>query len=112
MLHLDTFIFSILNELGFDIFTTIFISKDLESPPRLVLNQGSKYLEEVKKYRLVLYEIDPKIPRKVIYEGECIFCLTHGHMRKWTSNVTVYKLKGCRGSLMTSSLIFVLRVFS
>ena len=53
MLHLDTYIITILNELRLDILTTIVIYEDLESPPRLVLNQGSKDLEEVKKFRLV-----------------------------------------------------------
>ena len=42
------------DELRLDILTTIVISKDIESPPRLVLNQGLKDLEEVKKFILVL----------------------------------------------------------
>ena len=54
MLHLDTYIFSILDEIKLDILTTIFIYEDIESPPRLVLNQGSKALEEVENFRLVL----------------------------------------------------------
>ena len=54
MLHLDTCIFAILDELRLDILTTIFIYEDLESPPRLVLNQGSKDLEEVKNFKLVI----------------------------------------------------------
>ena len=49
MLHLNTCIFTILNELRLDILTTIVRSKDLEFPPRLVFNQGSKDFEEVKK---------------------------------------------------------------
>ena len=42
------------NELRLDILSTIFISKDLEFPPILVFNQGSKYFEEVNKFRLIL----------------------------------------------------------
>ena len=53
MLHLDTFIFTIIDEIILDILTTIIISKDPDFPPRLVLNQGSKDLEEVKNFRLV-----------------------------------------------------------
>ena len=40
VLHLDACIFTIINELRLDIFTIIIRSKDLEFPPRLVLNQG------------------------------------------------------------------------
>ena len=108
MLHLNTCIFTILNELRLNILTTIVRSKDLESPPRLVFNQGLKDFEEVKKFRLMLQEVNLAIPGKFIYEGQWIFGLTHGHMRKWTSNITVDQLKRCRGSLMTSSLKFVL----
>ena len=54
MLHLDTYIFAILDELRLEIITNIFMSEDLESHPILVLNQGSKDLEEVKNFRLVL----------------------------------------------------------
>ena len=54
MLHMNTYIFTILNELIFDILTTIFISKDLESPPRLVFNQDLKDFEEVKNFRFML----------------------------------------------------------
>ena len=54
MLHLDTYIFTIIDELRLEIITTLIISKDLESPPILVLNEGSKDLEEVKNFRLVL----------------------------------------------------------
>ena len=49
VLHLDTCIFTIFNELRVDIFTTITISKDLKFPPKLVLNQGFKILEVIKK---------------------------------------------------------------
>ena len=70
MLHLDTCIFAILDELILDILTTIIRSEYLKFLPRLVLNQGSKYLEEAKNSRLVLQEIDPTIPGKVIYEGK------------------------------------------
>ena len=51
--HLDTCIFTILNKIILDIITTIIRSEDLEFPPRLVLNQGSKDLEEIKNFRLV-----------------------------------------------------------
>ena len=54
MLNLDTYIFTILDEIRLDILTTIFRSKDLDFPPRLVLNQGSKDVEEVQNFRLVL----------------------------------------------------------
>ena len=111
-MHLDTCIFAILDELRIYILTTIVISEDLEFPPRLVFNQGSKDFEEVKNFRLMLQEVNPTIPGKFIYEVQCIFGLNHGHMREWTSNVTVDQLKRCRGSLMTSSLILVLQVFS
>ena len=53
-----------MDELRLNILTTIFRYEDLEFPPRLVLNQGSKDLEEVKNFRLVLQEIDPTIPEK------------------------------------------------
>ena len=69
--------FTILNELILDILTTIFISEDIESPPKLVLNQGLKDFEEVKNFRLMLQEVNPTVPGKVIYEGQCIFFLTH-----------------------------------
>ena len=54
MLHMNTYIFTILNELIFDILTTIVISEDLESPPRLVFNQGLEDFEEVKNFRFML----------------------------------------------------------
>ena len=54
MLHLNTCIFTILNELRLEILTTIFISEDLEFPPKLVFNQGSKDFVEVKNFRLTL----------------------------------------------------------
>ena len=103
MLHMNTYIFTILNEIILYILTTIFISKDLEFPPRMVFNQSLKDFEEAK---------NPAIPGKVINESQCIFGLTHGHMREWARNITVGQLEGCRGSLMTSSLKFVLWVFS
>ena len=54
MMHLDTYIFAIQYELRLDILSSIFISEDLEFPPRLVLNQGSKYFENVKNFILML----------------------------------------------------------
>ena len=54
MLHMNTYIFAILNELRLEILTTIVRSEDLEFPPRLVFNQGSKDFEEVKNFRLML----------------------------------------------------------
>ena len=54
MLHMTTYIFAILNELRLGILTTIVRSEDLEFPPRLVFNQGSKDFEEVKNFRLML----------------------------------------------------------
>ena len=70
MLHLDICIFAILDELRIDILTTILISKDLESPPKLVFNQTLKDFEEAKNFRLMLQEVNPTIPRKLIYEGQ------------------------------------------
>ena len=69
MMHMDTYILTIMYELILEIISTIIISEDLEFPPILVLNQGSKDLEEVKNFRLMLKEVDPTIPRKFIYEG-------------------------------------------
>ena len=112
MMHMNTYIYTILNELRLDIITTIVRSKDLEFPPILVFNQGSKDFEEFEKFRLMLYEVNPTLPRKLIYEGHCKFVLTHGNMREWTKNFTMDQLKRFRGFLMTSSLIFVLWVFS
>ena len=77
MLHLNTCIYKILNELIFDILTTIFISEDLEFPPRLVFNQSLKDFEEAKNFKLMLQELNPTVPRKFIYEVQCIFGLTH-----------------------------------
>ena len=51
------------------ILTTIFISEDLEFPPRLVFNQSLKDFEEAKNFRLVFQEVNPAIPGKVIYES-------------------------------------------
>ena len=101
-----------MNEIILDMLTTIIISEDLEFPSILVLNQGFENLEEVKNFRLVLEEVNPTVSRKVIYEGKEIIFLTHGHMRKKTSNFIVDELKRCRGSLMTDSLILMLWVFS
>ena len=49
MLHMNTFIFTILNELRIDILTTIVRYEDLEFPPTLVFNQILKDFEEAKK---------------------------------------------------------------
>ena len=87
MLHLDTYMFAILDELRIDLLTTIVRPEDLEFPPKLVFNQGSKDFEEVKNFRLMLKEVNPTMPGKVIYEVECIFVLNHGHMMEWTNNV-------------------------
>ena len=59
MMHLNTFICTILNKLILDILTTIFISEDLEFPPKLVFNQSLKYFEEAKNFRLVFQEVNP-----------------------------------------------------
>ena len=112
MLHLNTYICTILNELRIDILTTIVRSEDLEFPPRLVFNQSLKYFEEAKKFKLVFQEVNPAVPGNVIYECQFIFGLTHLHMRKWASNITLDQLKRCRGSLMTSFLKLMLWVFS
>ena len=48
MLHLDTCIFAILDEIKIEILTTIARSEDLEFPPRLVFNQSLKDFEEAK----------------------------------------------------------------
>ena len=69
MLHLDTYIFAILNELILNILTTIFRSEDLEFPPRLILNQGLENLKVVKNFILEFKEVNPTVPKKVIYEG-------------------------------------------
>ena len=58
-----------MDEIKIDIFSTIFISEDLDFPLKLVLNQGSKNLEEVKTLRLMLQEVKPAVPGKFIYEG-------------------------------------------
>ena len=54
MLHLDTCILAILDEIKVDILTTILKYDDLEFPPNLIFNQVSKYFEEVKNFRLML----------------------------------------------------------
>ena len=54
MLHMNTCIFIIFNELILEILTAIVRYEDLESPPRLVFNQGLKDFEEVKNFRLML----------------------------------------------------------
>ena len=51
VLHLDTCIFTIINEIRLEILTTIIIYEDLEFPPKLVFNQGLENLEVVKKFR-------------------------------------------------------------
>ena len=79
-----------MDELRLDILTTIFRSEDLESLPKLFLNQGSKDLEEVKNFRLMIYEVDPTLLGKFIYEGECIFGFNHGNMRESTNNFIVF----------------------
>ena len=56
MLHLDTWVFKKLYEFIFEIFMTIISFEDLESSSRLVLYEGFKTLEEVKKFSLVLEE--------------------------------------------------------
>ena len=45
-------------------------------------NQSLKDFEEAKNFRLVFQEVNPAIPGKLIYESQCIFGLTHGHMRE------------------------------
>ena len=112
MMHMNTYIYTILNKIRLDILITIVRYEDLEFPPKLVFNQSLKYFEEAKNFKLVFQEVNPAIPRKVINESQCIFGLTHRHMREWASNITMDQLEGCRGSLMTSSLKFVLWVFS
>ena len=54
MMHLYTYIFTIMDEIILEILTTIIIFEDIEFPPRLVLNQGSKDFEEVKNFKLML----------------------------------------------------------
>ena len=54
MMHLDTCIIIIMDEIRLEIINTILKYEDLDFPPILVLNQGSKDLEEVKIFRLVL----------------------------------------------------------
>ena len=54
MLHMDACIFTIMDEIRLDILSIIIISEDIEFPSRLVLNQGSKDLEEVKNLRPML----------------------------------------------------------
>ena len=78
----------------------------------MVFNQSLKDFEEAKNFRLVFQEVNPSIPGKVVYEIQLIFVLNHGNMREWANNITVDQLKRCRGSLMTSSLKFMLWVFS
>ena len=92
MLHLNTHIFTILNELRLDILTTIVRSEDLEFPPKLVFNQSLKDFEEAKNFRLVFQEVNLAIPGKVMYEIQCIFGLTHGNIREWDRNITVDQL--------------------
>ena len=112
VLHLNTCIFTIINELRIKIFTTIIRFEDLESPPILVLNQGLENLVVEKNSRLEFKEVNPTIPRNFIYEGKKKLGLTYGHMREGTIHVTMDELKRCWGSLMTDSLILMLWMFS
>ena len=89
VLHLDTCIFTIINELKLDIFTTIIISEDLEFPSRQLLNQGLENIEVVKNFRIGFKKVNPTVPRKFIYEGKDIIVLTHGHMREGNKNQTM-----------------------
>ena len=73
MLHMNTYICTILNELRLDILTTIFRFEDLEFPPRLVFNQILKDFEEAKNFRLVFQEVNPAIPGKVINKVNAYF---------------------------------------
>ena len=95
MMHLNTYIFTILNEIKIDILTTIVRSEDLKFPPILVFNQSLKDFEEAKNFRFMLQEVNPTVPGKVIYEGKGIFGLTPGHMRAMTNNFTMDELKRC-----------------
>ena len=54
MLHLDTYILAIMDEIRLEIIMTIVRFEDIEFPPRLVFNQGSKDFEEVKNFRLMI----------------------------------------------------------
>ena len=78
-----------MDELRIDMLTTIIGCYYIDFPPKLVLNQGSKDPEEVKNCRLMFWEVNLAVPRKVIYEGEDLFVLSHGNMREWTKNVTM-----------------------
>ena len=69
VLHMDTYIFTIINEIILEIFSSIVIYKDLEFSPRLVLNQGLEKLEVVKNFRLEFKEVNPIVSGKLIYEG-------------------------------------------
>ena len=68
MLHMDTYIFVILDEIKLDILTTIVRSEDLEFCPLLVFNQSLKDFKEAKNFRLVFQEVNPTVPGKFIYE--------------------------------------------
>ena len=83
MLHLNTCIFTILNELKLDILTTIVISEDLEFPPRLVFNQILKDFEEAKKFRLMLvsWNISPPVDSKVFHWYEWFISRTNRGQR-------------------------------
>ena len=95
VLHLDTFIFTIINKLRLDIFTTIIRFGDLEFPPRRVLNQGLENIEVVKQFRLEFKEVNPTVPGKFIYEGKEIIGLNHDHIMEGTNKFTVNELKRC-----------------
>ena len=90
---MNTFIFTIINELILDIFTTIIRSEENESPPILVLNQGLENLKVEKNFRLEFKEVNPTEPGKLIYESKEILGLNNGNMREGTNNVTVDELK-------------------
>ena len=68
MLHLNTYICTILNEIRLEILTTIVKFEDLEFPPKLVFDQSIKDFEEAKNFRLLFQEVNPAKPGKVIYE--------------------------------------------
>ena len=65
ILHMDTCIFKIMDEIKLDILSIIIIYEYLEFPPKLVLNQGFKNLEEVKNFILEFKEVNSTVPIKV-----------------------------------------------
>ena len=64
MIHMNTYIYTIINKLRLDILTTIVRSEDLEFPSTLVFNQSLKGFEEAKNFILVFQEVKPTVPRK------------------------------------------------